>query len=152
MNDRLSSRVAYDNTGQHYNLTRITQADGTINLVAFKEYSPLYLSCVSTSLAAYPDPHSCTASTYSLTFVISYALSFTAITATITHTILYFWKPIRLHFGRSLQEQPDIHARLMSNYRQGTISSCRISLWAKLFWCSTRVVVCVHIRYAFMFV
>ena len=50
MNGRLSSRVAYDNTGQHYNLTRITQADGTINLVAFKEYSPLYLSCVSTYL------------------------------------------------------------------------------------------------------
>jgi OPT family small oligopeptide transporter len=93
----ISSRGSYDNTGQPYDLARITQADGTIDMEAFKEYSPLYLS---------------------LTFVMCYGLSFTAITATITHTMLYFWKPIRLHFGRSLQEQPDVHARLMSNYRQ----------------------------------
>ncbi|KIM72458.1 hypothetical protein PILCRDRAFT_99382 [Piloderma croceum F 1598] len=93
----ISSRGFYDNMGESYDLNRITDADGTINMKAYQEYSPLYLS---------------------LTFVISYALSFTAITATITHTILYFWKPIRLHFGRTLKEQPDIHARLMSNYRQ----------------------------------
>lgn len=50
---------------------------------------------------------------------MSYALSFMAITATITHAIIYFWNPIKIHFKRSLQEQPDIHARLMANYRQG---------------------------------
>ena len=50
---------------------------------------------------------------------MSYALSFMAITATITHAIIYFRKPIKIHFKRSLQEQPDIHARLMANYRQG---------------------------------
>lgn len=52
---------------------------------------------------------------------MSYALSFMAITSMITHTIIYFRKPIRVQFGRSLREQPDIHARLMSNYRQGEV-------------------------------
>lgn len=53
---------------------------------------------------------------------MSYALSFMAITATITHAIIHFRKPIKVHFKRSLQEQPDIHARLMANYRQGNQS------------------------------
>lgn len=32
--------------------------------------------------------------------------------------IIYFYKPIRLQIGRSLREQPDVHARLMSKYPQ----------------------------------
>ena len=32
--------------------------------------------------------------------------------------IIYFYKPIRLQLGRSLREQPDVHARLMSQYPQ----------------------------------
>lgn len=93
----MSSRLPFDNMGQQYNISRILRADSTIDLEAFRAYSPLYLS---------------------MTFVMSYALSFMAITSMITHTIIYFRKPIRVQFGRSLREQPDIHARLMSNYRQ----------------------------------
>jgi hypothetical protein len=33
--------------------------------------------------------------------------------------IIYFWKPIRLHFRKSMGEQPDVHAQLMSEYPQG---------------------------------
>ena len=47
---RVSSRGSYDNMGKPYDLNRITNADGTINMAAFKEYSPLYLSCVSALL------------------------------------------------------------------------------------------------------
>ena len=36
--------------GEAYDVNRITDADGTINMTAFKEYSPLYLSCVPESL------------------------------------------------------------------------------------------------------
>lgn len=32
---------------------------------------------------------------------------------------IHFYKPIRLQFKRSMREQPDIHARLMSHYPQG---------------------------------
>ena len=33
--------------------------------------------------------------------------------------IIYFWRPIRLQFRKSMREQPDIHAQLMSEYPQG---------------------------------
>ena len=33
--------------------------------------------------------------------------------------IIYFWKPIQLQFRRSMREQPDVHAQLMSEYPQG---------------------------------
>ncbi|PIL27253.1 transporter [Ganoderma sinense ZZ0214-1] len=91
----ISALGPFDNTGQPYNLTRILNPDSTFNLEAYKSYSPLFLSA---------------------TFAISYGLAFASITATIVHAILYFRKPISLHLHRSLGEQPDIHARLMSQY------------------------------------
>jgi hypothetical protein len=36
----------------------------------------------------------------------------------VVQAIIYFYKPIRLQLGRSLREQPDVHARLMSQYPQ----------------------------------
>lgn len=90
----MSSRTAYDNTGAEYNfVTQILTPEGTLNLTAYQEYSPLFLST---------------------TFPISYGLSFAAITATITHA--FFRKQIWAQSRRSLQEKPDIHARLMSRY------------------------------------
>lgn len=38
--------------------------------------------------------------------------------ATITHTFLYYRKQIWVQARRSMSEQPDIHARLMSKYQQ----------------------------------
>lgn len=55
----------------------------------------------------------------STTFALSYGLSFAGITSTIVHAVLYFRKQIWVQANRSLHEQPDIHARLMSRYRQG---------------------------------
>lgn len=52
----------------------------------------------------------------SITFAMSYGLSFLSIAATIPHAILYFAKPIMVHFKRSLREPPDIHAKLMKAY------------------------------------
>ncbi|KDQ55449.1 hypothetical protein JAAARDRAFT_133924 [Jaapia argillacea MUCL 33604] len=91
----MSSRGAFDNTGKTYNLTRILKPNATFDRLAHENYSPLFLS---------------------MTFVMSYGLSFAAITATITHTILYFTRPIKNHLRRTLGEQPDIHARLMAHY------------------------------------
>ena len=39
--------------------------------------------------------------------------------ATLMHAFLYFRKQIWVQSRRSLREQPDIHARLMSKYPQG---------------------------------
>ncbi|KAF9644264.1 small oligopeptide transporter [Thelephora ganbajun] len=93
----LVSWKPYDNTGVEYQVGRVLNQDGTFNVQHYKAYSPLFLST---------------------SFAIAYGLSFASITATIVHSILYFWKPIRVHLRRSLREQPDIHAKLMSNYRQ----------------------------------
>ncbi|KAF8625334.1 hypothetical protein AX17_006876 [Amanita inopinata Kibby_2008] len=93
----VSALSAYDNTGNPYNVTRIIKSDASLDVTAYRAYSPLYLPAA---------------------LITSYGLSFLSITATVTHAIIHFWKPIRLHFRRSLQEQPDIHAQLMAKYPQ----------------------------------
>jgi len=93
----ISSRGSYDNTGAPYNVSQILNADSTINLEKYHNYSPLFLST---------------------TFAVSYGLSFASITATITHTFLYFRKQIWTQARTAMHEQPDVHARLMSVYRQ----------------------------------
>lgn len=93
----MSTRDSYDNTGAVYNVTRIMNEDNTFNLEAYKAYSPLFLST---------------------TFAINYGISFASITATLVHAFLYFRKQIWVQARRSLSEQPDIHARLMSKYPQ----------------------------------
>ncbi|KAF8237000.1 OPT oligopeptide transporter, partial [Tricholoma matsutake] len=93
----ISSRTSYDNHGKAYNVTRILTPQSTLNEAAYHSYSPLFLST---------------------TFAISYGLSFASITATLMHAALYFRKQIWVQARRSLHEQPDIHARLMSRYRQ----------------------------------
>lgn len=91
------SSGSFDNTGAPYNVTRILSETTTLDMDKYRQYSPLFLST---------------------TFAMSYGLSFAGITATIVHAILYFRKQIWIQARRSLHEQPDIHARLMSRYRQ----------------------------------
>ena len=91
----MSSRISYDNTGSQYNVTQILTPANRLNLTAYENYSPLFLST---------------------TFALAYGLSFASITATIVHAILFFRKQIWTQARRSLHEQPDIHARLMSKY------------------------------------
>ncbi|KAF8496643.1 hypothetical protein BU17DRAFT_13140, partial [Hysterangium stoloniferum] len=63
----------------------------------YEAYSPLFLST---------------------TFTMTYKLSFASDTATLVHAFLYFRKQIWIQARRSLSEQPDIHVRLMSRYKQ----------------------------------
>ncbi|KAG9012911.1 hypothetical protein FRB94_004721 [Tulasnella sp. JGI-2019a] len=90
----ISSRGSYDHFGKPYNVTRILNIDSTLNMDEYKQYSPLFISTV---------------------FALSYGLSFASITATAVHAFLYFRKQIWI---QALSEQPDIHARLMSNYKE----------------------------------
>ena len=93
----LVSSQSFDNTGKTYNVSRIINDDSSFNLEAYKAYSPLFLSA---------------------SFVVSYGLSFASITATLTHTFLFYRKQVWIQARRSLSEQPDTHARLMSVYKE----------------------------------
>ncbi|KAL1942284.1 hypothetical protein VTO73DRAFT_6348 [Trametes versicolor] len=93
----ISTRTSYDNTGQEYDVTRILTPESTLDIRKYEQYSPLFLS---------------------MTFAMTYGLSFASITATIMHTALFFRKQIWIQSRRSLSEQPDVHARLMSKYPQ----------------------------------
>ncbi|KAF9233143.1 hypothetical protein BU15DRAFT_23321, partial [Melanogaster broomeanus] len=53
-----------------------------------------------------------------LTFAISYDLSVASITSTLMYALLFFGKQIWIQGTRSMHEQPDIYARLMSKYKQ----------------------------------
>jgi hypothetical protein len=67
--------------------------------------------------------------------------------------MIHFRKPIRLQFNRSLQEQPDIHARFMSRYPQGLD---KVSSWFNLKFSlytsfrSARMVLCLYFWYVFI--
>ncbi|KAH9059400.1 small oligopeptide transporter [Lactarius deliciosus] len=93
----LVSSHSFDNRGKSYNVTRIINEDASFNLEAYQAYSPLFISA---------------------TFAVSYGLSFASITATLTHIFLYYRKQVWTQARRSLSEQPDIHARLMSVYKE----------------------------------
>lgn len=93
----ISSRTSFDNRQNTYNVTRILTSERTFNATAYKEYSPIFIPTA---------------------FVMSYGLSFASITATIVHCFIHFRKQIWYQARRSLREQADIHARLMSRYPQ----------------------------------
>jgi hypothetical protein len=93
----LVSSHMFDNTGKQYNVSQIINSDSSFNLQAYKAYSPIFLSA---------------------SFAISYGLSFATITAILTHTFLYYRIYIWNHALRPHPAQLDIHARLMSVYKE----------------------------------
>jgi hypothetical protein len=93
----LVSSQSFDNAGEQYNVSKLTNPDSSFNSEAYKTYSPLFLPA---------------------SFAITYGLCLASITATITHTFLYHRKRLWCQARRSLSEQPDIHARLMSVYKE----------------------------------
>ena len=93
----ISSRTSYDNTGKKYKVTKILTEDKVFDPELYKAYSPLFLST---------------------TFALSYGLSFASITATLSHCFLYYRKQIWKQARRAMHEQPDVHACLMSRYKQ----------------------------------
>jgi OPT oligopeptide transporter protein len=91
------SSDTFDNTGKLYNVSQIINSDSSFNLEAYKAYSPIFLPA---------------------SFAITYGLSFATITVALTHTFLYYRKFIWTHARRPLSEKTDIHARLMSVYKE----------------------------------
>jgi hypothetical protein len=85
----------YDRFGKIYNISRILNANVTLNLTAYEEYSELYLT----------PPY---VSYYLLTCAIS--------TCILTHTLLYHGRTLWNSFRNIDPEEEDIHAKLMKAY------------------------------------
>ncbi|KAE9392630.1 small oligopeptide transporter, partial [Gymnopus androsaceus JB14] len=86
---------SFNNNGTAYDVRRIVSPDLAFDQTAYEAYSPIYLSA---------------------TFALSYGLSFASMTATISN--LFYRKQIWIQARRSLNEQADVHAKLMSRYAQ----------------------------------
>ncbi|KAK4106767.1 small oligopeptide transporter [Parathielavia hyrcaniae] len=93
----MSDSNTYDNTGKQYDVSRILSADYTLDVDAYNNYSPLFLST---------------------TFAISYGLSFAAISSLVVYTYLHHGKTIWRQYKSSTTEKPDIHMKLMRRYKE----------------------------------
>ncbi|TQV99949.1 small oligopeptide transporter, OPT family [Cordyceps javanica] len=91
----MSDASTYDNRGQPYNTTKILTPQFTLDVQAYKEYSPLFIST---------------------TFAVAYGLSFASITALLVHTWIHSRKTIWKQYRNSTTEKPDIHMKLMRKY------------------------------------
>ena len=85
----------YDRTGAAYNVTNVLSASGSIDPVAYANYSPPYLSA---------------------TFAFVYGLSFASITAVIVH--VWLWHGSEIYEILRGRQTLDIHGRLMKAYRK----------------------------------
>ncbi|KAI2706901.1 hypothetical protein DTO013E5_522 [Penicillium roqueforti] len=93
----LLSSSTFDNTGQSYNVSRVLNSALDFSESKYKEYSPMYISM-----------------SYSLT----YGLSFAAVTAIVVHTYLYNGTEIWERFKNARHGGEDIHRRLMRQYKE----------------------------------
>jgi hypothetical protein len=97
----MSDSSTYDNTGAAYNTTRILTSEFTLDLKAYQEYSPLFLST---------------------TFALSYGLSFAAIASLMVYTWLHHGKQIWSQWKNGRNDEPDVHMKV-KELRMHTTSS-----------------------------
>lgn len=87
---------SFDNTGSAYNVTRILTSEKTLDVAAYREYSPLFLSTF---------------------FSLTYGVSFAALSAVIVHTIIFHGAEILERGKMARNQDADIHLKLMRKYR-----------------------------------
>ncbi|KAE8374186.1 OPT oligopeptide transporter protein-domain-containing protein [Aspergillus bertholletiae] len=84
----------FDNTGKSYNTSRVMNQDGTVNVEAYREYSPMFLPAG---------------------YAVTYGVAFANLTGIFVHVALYhgtdLWEQWK---GR---DQKDVHSRLMASYK-----------------------------------
>ncbi|KNG82706.1 oligopeptide transporter [Aspergillus nomiae NRRL 13137] len=84
----------FDNTGKPYNTSRVMNHDGTVNVEAYREYSPMFLPAG---------------------YAVTYGVAFANLTGIFVHIALYhgtdLWEQWK---GR---DQKDVHSRLMASYK-----------------------------------
>ncbi|KAL1408010.1 hypothetical protein Q8F55_004807 [Vanrija albida] len=91
----LSSGI-FDNTGAPYNVSRVLNPiTNRFNETGYHEYSPIYLS---------------------MSYTLSYALSFAAVASVFVYTVLYNGKEIISRLRSDDRETEDVHKRMMNKY------------------------------------
>ncbi|KAK6527554.1 hypothetical protein TWF694_004537 [Orbilia ellipsospora] len=86
----------FDNTGKHYNISRILDDRHRLDVSKYEAYSPLFMST---------------------TFALGYGLSFAAIVAAIAHVVLYHGKETIHRMKAARNQEDDIHMKLMKKYK-----------------------------------
>ncbi|KDN42409.1 putative isp4-oligopeptide transporter [Tilletiaria anomala UBC 951] len=92
-----ASTRTFDRFGQVYQQKLILNADKLLDIDLYNNYSKQYLP---------------------IGFAISYGLSFASVTCILVHVALFYGKDIVKQFKSTLKDEPDIHARLMSRYKE----------------------------------
>ncbi|GFF31296.1 glutathione transporter 1 [Aspergillus lentulus] len=85
----------YDRTGAVYDTARVVSSQKTLDIDAYKQYSPPYLGA---------------------TFAFVYGLAFASITSVLTHIAV--WQKNDIWAAMKGKNRLDIHARLMKSYRK----------------------------------
>jgi hypothetical protein len=81
------STAVFDNTGRPYNVSRILTKDFLFDWKSYEKYSPVYLP---------------------ITYVLSYAVQFAALTSLVTHTICWYGKDIWNQTRKAFNERRDL--------------------------------------------
>ncbi|XAR57990.1 hypothetical protein NMG60_11026314 [Bertholletia excelsa] len=88
----------FTSTGQDYNITAIIDPDFHVDMKAYEQQGPLYLSTF---------------------FAISYALSFACLAASVVHVLLFHGRDLWQQTKSAFQEKKmDVHTKLMRRYKQ----------------------------------
>lgn len=91
----VSVGTAFDNTGLPYNLSAVV-SNNVFDETMYEQYSPMFLP---------------------ITYAVSYGAIFAMYPAVVVHTFLWYRHDIVRQFRRSLNDEADIHSRLMRRYR-----------------------------------
>ncbi|KAH8896754.1 OPT family small oligopeptide transporter [Thozetella sp. PMI_491] len=87
----------YDHFGKTYNTTRVVTDDLQLDVQAYKDYSPLFVGPA---------------------FALAYAMSFAGLISNLTHVFFFYGKDIWRRVKDSKYEEPDIHLKLIRNYKE----------------------------------
>lgn len=90
----ISASSAYDNTGSPYNLSAVV-TNSRFDQAKYEQYSPMFLP---------------------ITYAVSYGPIFATYPAIVVHTFLWYRHDVVRQFSRSMKDENDIHAHLMSKY------------------------------------
>lgn len=93
----LTANRNFDNTANVYNTSLILNPDFTMNMTAYKAYSPILLGPA---------------------FSLSYGMGFATLVSTLTHVILFYGPDIWNRAKSARYEEPDVHLKLMRKYKE----------------------------------
>ncbi|KAG8220066.1 OPT oligopeptide transporter [Butyriboletus roseoflavus] len=90
----MSALITFDNTGMPFNVTQIV-TNGVLDIAKYEAYSPVFLPT---------------------TLAIAYGVAFAAFPSIVVHTILWYRRDIVKRFRSNLEDERDVHSRLMQAY------------------------------------